>query len=169
MRGIARAAGVDPSLVIQHFGSKADLFRTVVAEFGEEIAERLSHLPDMTGSLGERLTRLYFAFWEEPETRSRVMALLRSVGTSDIAVDTMASTFVLRMWPMMREELGSEDVEEVMGPIASILIGTAVTRYLFDLPFTPRTIDELVATTAPVIDGVVGSWSGRLEHQVSLR
>lgn len=158
VRGIARAAGVDPSLVIQQFGSKADLFETVVSEFAEIATERIASLPSMSGTLGERLARSYFSVWEEPDARSRVMAIFRSVGSSDIAVNTMVSTFVFRVWPLMRHELGRDDVDGAMAQIASVLIGTAMTRYILDLPFTPRTVDELVATMAPVIDGIVARW-----------
>lgn len=159
VRGIARAARVDPSLVIQQFGSKEALFRTVIGEFAEMATDRIGQLPDHPGTLGERLTRLYLSAWEEPETTARVMALLRSLGSNDIAVDTMVSTFVVRVWPLIRRELGRDDVDGAMAQIASVLIGTAVTRYILDLPFTPRSVDELVAATAPVIDGIVARWT----------
>lgn len=167
VRGIARAAAVDPSLVIQQFGSKAELFETVVGEFAELVTQRMGDLSDLPGTIGERLTRVYFTAWEAPDTRSRVMAILRSVGSNDIAVNTMVSAFVYRVWPLMRRELGRDDVDATMAQIAAVLIGTAVTRYILDLPFTPRTVDELVATMAPVIDGIIGRWTGHPEGAAS--
>lgn len=155
VRAIARSAQVDPALVIQFFGSKEELFRAVIGEFGELLAGRMQQIATVPGTLGERLAQVYLSAWQEPATRTRAMAILRSVGTNSISVDTMVGAFVGKVWPMMSAELGREDVDDVMAPIASILIGTAVTRFILDLPFAPRSVEALVATTAPIIDGIV--------------
>jgi AcrR family transcriptional regulator len=69
IRAIARRAGVDPSLVMQHYGSKAALF-AVAIELGEaEPGEVEAHLHDV---LDVRLAAL------PPETRGRLTPCARS-------------------------------------------------------------------------------------------
>lgn len=73
VRTIASAAGVDPSLVIRHFGSKESLFIKVIGLEGY-IA------PPIEGpleSLGERLVTFVLAP-EHAEFRSRLSAMVRA-------------------------------------------------------------------------------------------
>lgn len=155
LRGIAREADVDPSLIIQLFGSKEGVFRTLIEELGATMTQRITELPTLPGTFGERLARLYYDTWQAPETRDHVLAIVRSVGSNDVAVNVMGAMFQQRVFPMLREHLGSDDLEPVMAPIAAQLIGTAISRYVLDIPFMPRTTDELVAMSAPIVDSII--------------
>lgn len=73
VRTIASAAGVDPSLVIRHFGSKESLFIKVIGLDGYVA-------PPVEGpleSLGERLVTFVLAP-EHAEFRSRLSAMVRA-------------------------------------------------------------------------------------------
>lgn len=67
VRGIARAAGVDPSLVMQHYGSKAALFAVAVQLPDDDDRAVLEHLFEV---LAVRLDEL------PPETRALVRSML---------------------------------------------------------------------------------------------
>src|ERR1700761_3167124 len=77
VRAIAQRAGVDPSLVIQHYGSKNDLFAIAARlhreSTGDDVAEHLFEVLDV------RLDEL------PPETR----ALVRSMLTAPEATKAM--------------------------------------------------------------------------------
>src|SRR5919199_4790150 len=78
IRGIATHAGVDPALVHHFFGSKDDLFLTVL-EVPETVMERIPQL--ISGDLdhaGEQLARFYLGLYEAPETRAAMLTAIRS-------------------------------------------------------------------------------------------
>src|SRR5919199_3077965 len=70
IRGIATTAGVDPALVHHFFGSKDELFLTVL-EVPETVMADIPRL--ISGDLahaGEQLARFYLDLYESPETRA---------------------------------------------------------------------------------------------------
>ena len=73
VRAIASAAGVDPALVIRHFGSKERLFLQVIG-IAEYVAPPIDGPVD---SLGRRLAEFIFAP-EYAEFRSRMAAMFRA-------------------------------------------------------------------------------------------
>ncbi len=73
VRAIAAAAGIDPALVIRHFGSKEDLFLHVV----ETAPGRLDVLDGPLETLGERMVR-HLLSEEGTEVRRLFVALLEA-------------------------------------------------------------------------------------------
>src|SRR5271170_3642177 len=63
LRGIARDAGVDPSLIVQLFGSKAGLFAAVVEwPFdASQIAAQIQEVP--AGRVGDYVARRFISHW----------------------------------------------------------------------------------------------------------
>src|SRR5918999_6568218 len=82
VRAIARAADVDPALVLHYFGSKAALFAEAleIPFEQEEIAERVLDGP--RDELGHRLARFFLSIWGDPDRREPIMGLLRAATTS---------------------------------------------------------------------------------------
>ncbi|MEA2313154.1 MAG: hypothetical protein QOE28_3122, partial [Solirubrobacteraceae bacterium] len=77
-RGIASAAGVDPSLVVQFYGAKPDLFAAATAlpeGSGAMLAERLAGDP---ARAGERVAAMVVAWLAEPATRDALVARVRA-------------------------------------------------------------------------------------------
>ena len=105
IRGIAAAAGVDPALVLHYFGSKEGLFGAALelpVRPAEVFARGAAAGPDQ---LGATVVRTFLEAWEPPETRVRLLAMLRSAMTNETAMG------------MIRELL----VREVFGPITQTL------------------------------------------------
>ena len=76
LRGIAREAGVDPSLIVHFFESKAGLFGAVV-EWPFEPEEHVAYvLAEGTEHLGERIARSFIAHWDRAEERSPMISLM---------------------------------------------------------------------------------------------
>lgn len=154
IRAIAADAGVDPSLVMQFYGSKDALFDAVLQGMSG-IAERL--LATMAGpraGLGARVARAYLQLWEEPVTGDAVRSLVRA------AVGSQRASFVLRSYlagRLSRTEL-AEEKRLGLTLAASHLLGTAVGRYLVGVPdLASVPLEELVRRVAPAIDGYLGA------------
>ena len=78
IRGVARAAGVDPRLVHHYFDGKDDVFAAAFelpVRPQEVIEPLLAPGPD---GLGERLVRLFLSVWDTPAGRQRSRPAVRS-------------------------------------------------------------------------------------------
>src|ERR1700744_4087009 len=78
LRGIARDAGVDPSLVVQLFGSKAGLFAAAVElPFdASEVAAQIHAAPVSRG--GDYAARRFTSHWDRDEHRNPILSLIHA-------------------------------------------------------------------------------------------
>jgi AcrR family transcriptional regulator len=150
LRGIARAAGVDPRLVHHYFASKEDVFVEAM-QFPVRPAEVLGPALDAgVDGAGERMARVFFAAWDAPEQRERVLGLLGGA---------MANPEVARL---LREFVSREILSRVVltleGPDPRLrielavaqMIGVAVVRYVLRVePLASATVEQLVQFLAP--------------------
>jgi AcrR family transcriptional regulator len=156
IRAVAAAAGVDPALVMQQHGSKEGLFRAVVGELPGYIREHAPELDRAEGTFGERLARMYFTAWEVPEVRETFLAVLRSAGSNRIAVEILVEAFAGELLPRVSAVVGRADARDVLAPVAAQLLGTAMARFVLQVPlFDGFATDDLVASTAPVVDAIL--------------
>jgi AcrR family transcriptional regulator len=137
IRAIAHRAGVDPSLVIQHFGSKKDLFAIAVQHDSDapdgDIAE---HLVDV---LRVRLNGL------RPETR----ALMRSMLTAPVATAAMRDFLEERIANLARGRGRDADLRAAV--VVSSILGLTIARHFLEL-------DALTSITESEIDEIIGAW-----------
>lgn len=133
IRGIARRAGVDPSLVLQHYGSKAALFSLAVRPAPELTAEDLpAHLTEV---LNMRLREI------PPATR----ALMRSMLTSPDAAAAMREYLQERAANLAATMTGDDAEARAAVMVASIL-GITIARHFLDLPpFADLDDDQIAA------------------------
>jgi len=121
IRGIARRAGVDPSLVLQHYGSKQALFSLAVRPVGElGGGEVLDHLADV---LEMRLREL------PPATR----ALMRSMLTSEDAAAVMRAYLEERA-TVLAATSAREDARLRAELIVASILGITIARHFLGLP-----------------------------------
>ncbi|MFS8200967.1 TetR family transcriptional regulator [Streptomyces sp. CWNU-52B] len=134
IRRIAQRAQVDPSLVMQHYGSKAALFATSI-EMGESApAEVKAHLHDV---LDVRIGAL------PPETR----ALVRSMLTAPEAEAAMAA-FLNERVANLSGAMGGEDAELRAALIVSSILGLTVARHFLKLDAFAEASDADIARVA---------------------
>ena len=121
VRAIARRAGVDPSLVLQHYGSKKALFALAVRPVDElEDGEVAPHLADV---LDARLRDL------PPHTR----ALLRSMLTSPEAGAVMRDYLHGRA-PVLAAAMDDDHAETRAALVVAGIMGVTLARHFLDLP-----------------------------------
>ncbi|PRY36729.1 TetR/AcrR family transcriptional regulator [Umezawaea tangerina] len=119
IRRIAQRANVDPSLVMQHYGSKAALFAVAIAMAESTPDEVESHLHDV---LDVRLGTL------PPETR----ALVRSMLTAPEAGAAMTAFLDERVANLSRA-MGGEDAELRAALTVSSILGLTIARHFLKL------------------------------------
>ncbi len=134
VRGIARDAGVDPSLVIQYFGCKDGLFEAILADAMRPEEGIDPVLAGGTDGFGQRLAASYFAVWEDPERRAPLQAMLVSAASNETARALLqrfvATQIVARVASMSLRKDATLRAEFV----GSQLIGVALARYVYRIP-----------------------------------
>jgi AcrR family transcriptional regulator len=147
IRAVAAEAGVDPSMVMRYFGSKAGLFTAAVTMD--------LHIPDLrtvpADARGELLTRVFVARWEQPPSDDEMIAMLRAGVTSE----TVAAQFQSVLTQLVTEPiaaLGDELAAERGALIAAQMLGLGLCRYILRFePLASMSADALVAAVAPSV------------------
>ncbi len=152
IRDIAGRAGVDPALVIHYFGTKAALFAEALElpmRPSEVYARGMAAGPDQ---LGATVVRTFLESWEPPETRLRLMAMLRSALTNEAAMGMTRDLLVREVFGPITEALGVPDAQLRATLVGSQFIGLSVMRYIGHIePLASATVDELVAALSPTV------------------
>ena len=136
IRRIAQRANVDPSLVMQHYGSKAALFAVAIQLAEADPGEIETHLHDV---LDVRLAAL------PPETR----ALVRSMLTAPEAAEAMSAFLNERVTNLSRA-MGGEDADLRAALIVSSILGLTIARHFLKLDaFTSASDADLARVARP--------------------
>ena len=152
VRGIARAAGVDQSLVHHYFGSKEQLF--VASMRLPAVPEEVLPLLLAAGvhGLGERLVRLFLSLYSDPVSREPVLALLASAVSHERAAAMMRGFVTEALVGRIAAGLDLPDRGLRASLVASHLVGLFVARYVVGLEELARADDEdIVALMGPAV------------------
>ena len=147
IRAIARRANVDPSLVMQHYGSKAALFAVAIQLDEAATGEIEAHLHDV---LDVRLAAL------PPETK----ALVRSMLTAPEAAASM-SAFLNERVANLSRAMGGDDADLRAALIVSSILGLTIARHFLKLDALTNASDaDIVRVARPwVTTGVAPAGS----------
>ncbi len=150
IRSVAESAGVDPALVIHHFGSKRALF-VAAHELPLDPAEMLtSVVAAPLAERGEMITRAYLEVLAAPG--SPVLGLLRTAATNDEAARMLREFIQSALLDHAGELIGGPDAELRMALISSHLIGVVVARDMVGIGVLGETsVEDLVAVVSPTI------------------
>jgi AcrR family transcriptional regulator len=158
IRRIASDAGVNPSLVMQFFTSKEELFAAVMS-ISPKSLERFSTVFDGPDEhLGERVVRAHLEVWEgAPEDSEPLMAMLRGAIGNEQAGSQLREFIQARLLDAMGAEGGNApDAALRAGLASSMLVGIVVGRRLVRVPILAEADTEtLVALVAPAIQRVL--------------
>ena len=128
IRAIAGAAGIDPAMVMRHFGNKERLF-AAAAEFN-------LRLPDLTavprGSVGSVLVGYFLDRWESDDA---LQALLRAAVSHQVAVARLRAIFATQVMPAVAPLSPDRRAAATrVGLVATQMLGMALCRYVLRLP-----------------------------------
>ncbi len=147
IRAVAARAGVDASMVMRYFRSKAGLF-TAAVTMDLQVPDLRSVPPSRRGEL---LVHHFVSRWEDPLHDDELIALLRTGVTSE----TVAERLQAVLGQLITEPiaaLGDERAAERGTLIAAQLLGLALCRYILRFePLASLPADDVVAAVAPSV------------------
>jgi AcrR family transcriptional regulator len=148
IRAVAADAGIDPSMVMRYFGSKAQLFDAAM-----DIDLRLPDLSAVPADeLPRTLIRVFLDRWETDPAGDDLLILLRSAVTNEHAATRMRQIFATQVAPALATGMGRDLGATHAGLIAAQLLGLALSRYLLRLPaVTALTREEIEDALTPAI------------------
>jgi AcrR family transcriptional regulator len=147
IRAVAAQAGIDASMVMRYFGSKAGLFAAATTIDLDP--------PDLASApprrRGEVLVRHFVARWERDPSEDMLVFLLRTAVTNESVAEQLQTTFNrMVVGPLVALEY--PDAERRAALIGSQLMGLGLCRYILRLqPLASLSSDEVVAGVAPTI------------------
>lgn len=148
VRAVAARAGIDASMVMRYFGSKAGLF-TAAVTMDLQVPD-LRSVP--ASRRGELLVRHFINRWEDSARDDElIVLLLRTAVTSEtVAGQLQAVLSQLTTEPIAA--LGDEQAAERGTLIAAQLLGLALCRYILRFePLASLPADDVVAAVAPSV------------------
>ncbi|GAA2007517.1 TetR family transcriptional regulator [Catenulispora subtropica] len=151
VRGIARAAGVDPALVHHYFGSKEQVFLSAL-EFPVDPAAVVELASGDPSDVGERLARYVVALWEVPQARERLLAVVRSVASNEEMAALVRGFARPRLVVPLASRIGGPDAEARVEMALAQIIGLAMARYVIGVePVASLSGEEIVGLLGPAL------------------
>jgi AcrR family transcriptional regulator len=148
IRAVAGLAGVDPALVMQHFGSKELLF-AAATRWGGEHQRILSATSDTLAAAA--IDDLLSRFEEEA-----AVALMRSCLTHPAALSVMRDQVMCERKDAVAAALDGDDADLRAGLFAACMVGLGMARYVIKLePVASASPDELHRLMEPVLRALV--------------
>jgi AcrR family transcriptional regulator len=152
IRRIAATADVDPALVLHYFSSKEKLFAAALqipVEPGAVLKRVMRH---DTADMGAAIVRTFLEAWEPPESRSPLVAMVRSAMTNETAMALVREYLERRVFGPITQTLGAPDAELRATLIGSQFIGLAMMRYIARIePLASASVDQIVAAIGPTM------------------
>ena len=147
IRAVAARAGVDASMVMRYFRSKAGLF-TAAVTVDLEVPD-LRSVP--ASRRGELLVRHFISRWEDPLRDDELIALLRTGVTSETVAGRLQDVLAQLITEPIAA-LGDEQAAERGTLIAAQMLGVALCRYILRVdPLASLPADDVVAAVAPSV------------------
>ncbi len=152
LRAIAREADVDTRLVTHYFGSKQNLFISVIDVPFDPDALAEGVLSDGPERAGHRLAELTIRTLDDPDSRQSMTSLLRAAASEDEAAFLVRRILTDRMLTPLARILGGDRPELRAGLIGVQLTGYLFARYVVELPgISDATAEELADAIGPVM------------------
>ncbi len=153
MRAIAARAKVDPSLIVHYFASKEGLLRealTLPIDPRAVLASGLAEVPDE--QVGEELVRVVLGVWEQPAVRSRLLSLLRTAVSHDLAMAVLRQMLQRTVVAAVARLVDDDSAQMRAELVATQMAGLAMARYLVQLPsVASASVDELAVAIGPSV------------------
>jgi AcrR family transcriptional regulator len=147
IRAVAAQAGVDASMVMRYFRSKAGLF-TAAVTMDLQIPD-LRSVP--ASGRGELLVRHFIDRWDDPVVGDEMIAMLRAAVTSETVAEQLQAV-VRQLITEPIAVLGDERAAERGTLIAAQLLGVGLCRYILRFgPLASLPADDVVAAVAPSV------------------
>jgi AcrR family transcriptional regulator len=152
VRSVARAAGVDPSLVLHFFGSKDGLFEAALQLPVDlsSVVEALLAGPEDT--LGERIVRAFLGVWDGTPGQGPMLAMLRSAVSHEDSAAMLRELLLRAVLRPVAHGTGRDRPDLRAALLASQVVGLAVSRYVLRFePVASADADTLAWLVGPTL------------------
>jgi AcrR family transcriptional regulator len=152
IRAVASAAGVDPALVMQYFGSKEGLF-AAAAKWTDHTQSVLTASRDEVPSaaLHDMIQK-----FEGGNDREAAVALMRSCLTHPEASRIMRDEVMCDRATAIAGAIGGDDAELRAALVGACMIGLGMARYVLELPgLAGASSDDVVRLMEPALRALV--------------
>ena len=152
IRGVGRAAAVDPALVHHFFGTKQDLF-VAAMELPIDPAKMVpAVLAQGIDGLGERLVRMFLRIWDGTPGQNPMLALLRSATSNEQAAAMLREFLSDAILGPVARAAGHDRPQLRASLVGSQMMGLAFARYVVRLqPLATAEADTIASTIGPTI------------------
>ncbi|MEV0386223.1 TetR family transcriptional regulator [Nonomuraea sp. NPDC050643] len=151
IRAVARAAGVDPALVMHFFGSKDGLFAAAIKE-SMPVTLMVEAIDGDEAHIAERLAARYLSLWEDPAHGPTLKAVLQAAAATPAAADLLKDLMRTELLGPLMRNLSQDHAELRTLLAASHMIGLAMMRYVLKVEPLASTPAHLVAAAvAPAL------------------
>jgi AcrR family transcriptional regulator len=152
LRGIARAAEVDPRLVHHYFDGKREIFAAsigVPTDLNVIVGAVAGPGPD---GVGDRMVAAFVGVWDQPGMRERMAALLSAVVSDPQTARGVREFVASEVFGAITSALGVPDGERRASLALSQMLGLAMARYMLAIePLASLPGPELVALVGPTL------------------
>jgi AcrR family transcriptional regulator len=130
LRMIAHEAKVDPALVARAFEGKHGLFLAAVQWPWDpaDVVPAVAAGPKTRA--GHRITKLVIDTWEDPDQRAPIVALLTSVGVSDVARKLLGDFITTQVQVPLARACGFDQPELRGALVGAHSVGLCLARYV---------------------------------------
>jgi AcrR family transcriptional regulator len=150
IRAIAEEAGVDPALVVHFFGSKQQLFMSVMTLPFEPEEVMPEILAGRRSQVGLRLARFAVGVIEDPRARSVLTGVLRAAASEPEAARMARDLVARRIVGSISESLAVPDAPLRASLVASQIVGLVMARYIVRVePLASLAPEALIEAIAP--------------------
>lgn len=161
IRGVATDARVDPALVVHFFGSKQQLFVSVMELPFEPEAVIPEVLAGRRSQVGLRLARFAVGLLENPKTRSTMTGIVRAAASEPRAAEMVRDLVAGRIVGAIARTLDVPDAPLRANLVASQMVGLVMARYVIRVePLASLDSEALVKAIAPNLQRYL---TGRIE------
>jgi AcrR family transcriptional regulator len=164
LRGIAREAGVDPSLIVQLFGSKPGLFAAVV-EWPFDASQVGAQIRDVPAEqVGEYAARLFISHWDRDEHRNPIVSLIYAALSDSVAAAMLREFITVNLTLPVVERVGADRQQLRAALLASQLLGFGLSRYVLAFDgLTSAPSEDLIAALGATLQNTCTSFLGAAE------
>lgn len=146
---------MDSALVHHYFGTKEQVFEAAIeVAFAPALGASDTVEDGPLDTVGERLTRFILGIWENPATRTPLLAILRSAVNNETAAAVFRRLVATQLLRRIAGQLDAPDAELRAELAAAQLVGIAMLRYVIKVePLASADPEQIVARVAPVVQG----------------
>ena len=152
LRDVAARADVDVALVSYHFGGKDGLFAAAMELTVNPAAIIEALLEQGVDGLGERLLAALLALWDDPQTASPFIALVRSAAGNERAAELLRGFVEGELLGRIAHAIDAPQPELRAALAGSQIVGVVMARYVVGVrPLATADAATLVAAIGPTL------------------